>query len=432
MNTMDQTSRKASIASPISPLSDNVFNGSLPTLVAKALRDARLVADWDLVESVYRQCTEIARDEDGSYLPDPLAGYLAEALWRISANYNRHEELFISHALAVLGNIESKESLTGKLFGELYSDVRYQRFWRYAPKTVTGKRRRPTPFESLVETARRLRDANSLQDVLAGTATSGILGGSTSYGRFFNVCAQHDDTAASDLDFMIVLPDFAELPDTAREVGKLCAASSASVAALAERATIFIERGFDDDHTIFSHKLPLWQEREDPVMAWARLPGSYLLSLHFLSQPVLDYLLVADATRLNSDQAGWKRSVNDYREHAVVRMDHLRSFSGRHQPQPLPARDVDGGFLRRSRVYSFDANDQYYPGMFQNLFLPRFDWRWDNLNVARQLDAFKWKIAARFRYERRMRPHEYLRVSLAHNRAEVFAPHVIEMIDTQF
>jgi hypothetical protein len=406
-----------------------IFQSALPKRISDVLNDAYACSDWELVESVYRQCSEIANDAGGAYMPDKLVSFLAEALWRVSSSYFNREETFILHALAVLGMVEGQETLTSQVLRDLYRDERYERFARYAPR-APGKRRRPKPFESLIETARRLRDANALADACSTTETTGILGGSASYGRFFNVCGSHDGRQASDLDFMIVLPEYADLDDTVEAIRHLGAASPKSLDNLARRAAIFNSNGLDDSRTIFSHKLDLWLHKEDPVMAWAGLPGTYNLSLHFLSRSVLDYLLVEDSTKLMADRAGHHRTVNDYREKAVSREDHQRSFSGRNQRLPLPTEDVEGGVIRKSRVFVIDLEDRYYPGMFQNMLLPRFDYRWDDARIERQLQVFKWKIIERIRYERRMRPHEFLRVSLAHTRSEVFAPHVLDMIDT--
>jgi hypothetical protein len=187
----------------------------------------------------------------------------------------------------------------------------------------------------------------------------------------------------------------------------------------------------NDRRTIFSQKLVMWERAAgDPLMAWANVSPMYLLSLHFMSLPVIDWLLAADATRLNRDETGSTRLVGDYREQSVKRTDHQRSFSGRNQRFDLQVDEVDGGYLRRSRAYLIDGDDQYYPGMFQNLIFPRFERRWDDLEIEGRLATFKWKMIQRLRYERRVRPNEFLRLSLSHTRNEVFAPHVRHSIDT--
>jgi hypothetical protein len=260
--------------------------------------------------------------------------------------------------------------------------------------------------------------------------TAGILGGSTSYGRFYNVHGNRTGES-SDLDIVIVLNDFTQLRDIADRLDLLSGLSKNSLELFRERSEIFINAGLNDRRTIFSQKLIMWAHAaEDPLMSWADVSATYLLSLHFMSWPVIDWLLVADATRLNRDEAGSSRAVGDYREQSVKRQDHQRSFSGRNQRFDLEVTDVAGGYLRHSRAYFIDRNDQYYPGMFQNLILPRFERRWDDIELEGRLATFKWKMIQRLRHERRIYPHEFLRLSLSHTRSEIFAPHVRRSIDT--
>lgn len=109
---------------------------------------------------------------------------------------------------------------------------------------------------------------------------------------------------------------------------------------------------------------------------------------------------------------------------------HQRSFSGRNLRHPQPADEVPGGLLRASRAYTIDGDDErYYPGVLQNLVLPRFAQRWESVPINGRLTAFRWKAIERLRYERRLRPYELLRMSLAHTRSEMFAPHVLRSVD---
>ncbi len=67
--------------------------------------------------------------------------------------------------------------------------------------------------------------------------------------------------------------------------------------------------------------------------------------------------------------------------------------------------------------------------MFQNLILPAFDVRWGQQLFRREVESFRWKMVERLRTERRIRPNEYLRLSFAHTRSSVFAPHVVRELD---
>jgi hypothetical protein len=398
--------------------------------VADILHQACRTADWDLVQALYRQCSHIADDQGGRYMPDDLVGFLSEAMSRLASAYIGEEEELARHTIAVFGDAERRKAFNKSLFRSLYHDERFDRFAPYQEDSSISGRRRPCPSEAVVETCRRLRDANAIRTVLRGAGTAGILGGSASYGRFYNVHGNRTGES-SDLDIVVVLNDFTQLRDVAERLELLSGLSKESLDQFRERSRIFVNEGLNDRQTIFSQKLTMWAHAvDDPLMVWANLQATYLLSLHFMSLPVIDWLLVADATKLSRDETGSTRLVGDYREQSAKRQDHQRSFSGRNQRFDLEVDGVDGGFLRRSRVYLIDRNDQYYPGMFQNLILPRFERRWDDLDIEGRLATFKWKMIERLRYERRIRPHEFLRLSLSHTRNEVFAPHVRNSIDT--
>ncbi|MGH3613809.1 MAG: hypothetical protein ACRDRK_14700 [Pseudonocardia sp.] len=407
-----------------------VFAGEQQVSVVMA--QARATADWDLVEGVYRQCVDIAEDPHGTSMPRDVAGFLAETFGRISANYYGREDELVLHALGILGNIDRFETISAALFQRLYLDRRFDRFSRYS--AGGAPLRRPRPFESLVETARRFRDLNTVQRGLAGVPSTGILGGSLNYGRFFTVRGPWEQDTPSDVDVMVVLPDFGHLDAAAVGLRTVAVASSDDVRALADRARAFATQELDDGRTVFSHPVRMWAHHDDPLMAWAPNPGEYRLHLTFASLAVLDWILVADTAKLNGDSAGHSRSVREYSPHDTGAEDHQRSFSGRNLRLRREIQPVAGGVLRASRVYTIDADSgRYYPGVLQNLVLPRFSQRWGSGSVVPirgRFEAFRWKIIERLRYERRLRPYEMLRMSLAHTRWEMFAPHVLRAVDS--
>jgi hypothetical protein len=406
---------------------------ALPLEVPPVLALARGSADWDLVEGVYRQCVDVAEDPHGTSIPRAVAGFLAEAFGRISANYYGREDELIRHALAILGNIDRSETISAELFRRLYHDPRFDRFARYAGGSTPI--RRPRPFEALVETTRRFRDLNHLERCLHGLPTSAVLGGSLNYGRFFTVRGATPHESASDVDLLLVLPGFDPLHSVASGLRSLPGASADDVRALSERAEVFVAEGLDDDRTVFSHSIRMWERQDDPLVEWASNSSEYRLDLSIVSLTVLDRLLVADTAKLNGTSAGHGRSVREYRpRNGVTSEDHLRSFSGRNLRLAQDLEPAPGGVLRTSQVYAIEAESgRYYPGVLQNLVLPRFSRRWqsrDAVSLHGRMEAFRWKLIERLRYERRLRPYEMLRMSLAHTRWEMFAPHVLSAVDS--
>lgn len=408
--------------------------GSAPPFMAESLWTSDIVqaahhrADWELVRGVYEQCAAIADDRDARFMPDDLVGYLAEAFGRVAANYHGDEERFVLHAFAVLANGMGVEELTPALFETLYREERFDRFKQYGITDADeSTRRRPRPFETLVETSRRFRDVNAIAALL-GPTTSGILGGSTSYGRFFNVAGRSGLTESSDLDLLVIVQRFEALGDVLERLEAVDGLSVHELEWAARRAEIFARQEWDDRRTIFSHKVSMWSEERDPLLAWGKEDGTYAVSIHVLSRAVLDQLLVSDVPKLHENDAGASRSIRDYRERPSGPYDIQRSFSGKYRRVDTMSREVDQGFLRRSGVFAIN-DGRYFPGMFQNLIFPRFGVRWDHLGVRGTLEAFRYKLIERLRYERTQRPYEMLRLSLAHTRTEVFAPNVLERID---
>ncbi|MHA7957309.1 hypothetical protein ACX9I7_06075 [Streptomyces sp. L500] len=405
----------------------------MASTIERTARTAKERVDWDLVLNAYLQCTDFVRDE-GAYLPDIAASFLAEAMTRLSSNYDSQEEQLISDTLAVWGSAEGRMGRPTDVFSELYWDDRFQAIPPYAASKQTGWRRRPTPFESVVETARRLRDLEEIGKCLSSQQTAGILGGSVSYGGFFNVTGAAHGSRPSDSDVLIVIPGFDKLPLLSSGIGHLKGAQEASVSQFSDRTKSFLRaRNYPDEHVIFSGKIDMWEDMEDPVLEGTGIPGTYQSSLHVITPPGLSYLLISDARSLSWESSGPSRLIRDYREQQPTREDHQRNFSGKNIRLPISVESAPGGYMRQSHAYFIDNQDRYYPGMFQNLLLPHFHLHWNTIGdpIHRKLESFHWKIIERLRYERRVRPYELLLISLSHTRSQVFAPHITWTADSE-
>jgi len=400
--------------------------------IADVLKDAHATADWHLAAGVYRQCIKIADDDDTIVIPDAVLSFLAEAIDRVSVHYFGKEKEFVLHALAVFGDVEKAERISQSLFHRLYEDNRFDRFTQYAVgPSSTMKKRRPRPFEAIVETARRLGDVCSIRRTLEDLPVYVTLGGSASYGRFLYVRGHAGHTAGSDVDLIFVVPHYDALNEVVERLVNFHDADDSSVQSLVRRANVFKNENLDDSRTIFSHKIPIKDNEPNSIMTWASNRGSYILDLRIMSVAVLDWLLVDDSTTLTASSSGHSRLIRDYSEHGSYTESNYRSFSGRNIRSGIDETEVDAGFLRTSRAYLIDDEDRYYPGMHQNLFLPLSARHWGNLSITDKLDAFRWKIVERLRYERRLQPYELLKISLSHANSENFVPHVLRSVDSR-
>jgi hypothetical protein len=384
-------------------------------------------ADWDRVAAVYGQCIASARDEPG-YLPPILAGFLAEVTARVSASYYDAEDDFVEDFLHV---VVDREEMGG---GEtnvraLYRDARLHRLQAYSPTQPPGARRRPCPVEAVVETARRLRDLNTIEHTLRSAVMGAILGGSVSYGRFYNVMGATDGKS-SDIDMLLVLENWESLPALAAAAEALPGANLSDIERLQTRASTFsaeIAPGLP--RVVFSAKVDLWQNVSDRITEPFDVDGRYALSMHVVTRDVFGDLILERAPRIATETLGESQLIHDFRESQPARQDHQRSFGGENLRLDLHTDVAGSSFLRESHIYVIDDEESYHPGMFQNLILPQFDCRWGPTGFRRAVEAFRWKMVERLRYERKVRPHEFLRLSLAHTRSEVFAPHTVRSVD---
>ncbi|MBQ1061969.1 hypothetical protein AB0F90_08985 [Micromonospora chalcea] len=381
--------------------------------IADAVREANGAADWKLPRELYRQVIAMLPELP----PDELLGALAEALAGLMPSYAGKIGLLASHTLAVMAGAEGAELLDDALFLRLYHDERFTRAGELG-------RRRPPPLQAVVETCRRLRDAELLSDLLRGAGSSAVVCGSVDYGAFYNVCT------ASDLDLVVVVDGTSTLATIADRLALLPGVADADVARFAERARIFAGR-YDDGNTSFSHKLTVRADGSpDPLLPIDGPLPRYRISLHVLTRPLLRYVLVDPVTRLTADDAGTARTMRDYREITTGRRDVHRTFAGRQHARDAIVEPAEDGHLRTTSIYVIDETDAYCLGFVQSLLLTaRPEPLWDDLGIRSELGAFRHKLRERLRMERALHPYKMMLLSLAHVRRPVLGPHVVRSLD---
>lgn len=407
-------------------LHDGVDARGLATVqIADLLPIAEGYADWRPVRALYGQMVSVADNPDRS-IPVELAEAFAEAVATANLSYTAKEAQFCRHVLAILADIDGHEQITAKLYEKYYTDERFQ-------PIVTARRRRARPFEAIVETCRRRRDARSLRTACRDSRTSGLLIGSAGYGGFFNVRGRSPDQPASDLDFIVVNESADALDEIATALAALPGIASQDIDSFRHRARIFA-RLRDQDTTVFSHKVQLWaDDGVDDLLPGPAASSGYLLSMHVMSRAVLNYTLVGSTPRLLRETAGARRTLKDFREAPAGRWDDLYDFAGRRYRSSLESTEVEGGgVLRQPKVYYIDALDCYFPGFYQTMLFPEPDLQWDELDVRPAIAEFQRKISERIRFEAHRRGHAMLRPSFAHVRRDVFAPGVIRRLDAGY
>jgi len=386
-------------------------------------------ADWRLVDELYRQVSTILSDrEKENSLPDMLPASLAARLGRVLASYSDAEEAFLWDVFERWSGVDRHSGPPDDRFRQLYFEKRLDRFPPYRPPS--GERRRPKPFEAVVETCRRLRDLNEIRNALEPLGTAGALGGSLSYGRFFNVCGAALSGKSSDTDLLVVISTYKQLSKLGKALENIRGLEPDSIKLFCARAALFDSVTRGHRYRVFSQKMHFWKKRNDPLLSSFQLPGHYDLSIHVLSRRDFDYVTLADFSLRDSTPRRYVRVNFDYRDSPTDRKDNQRSFSGIDLTEKREIRQVEGGYLSKVTVCRIEQ-ERYYPGLHQNLILPQFELRWETAEQRIQLPllAFKWKIIERLREERRQRPFEIQLLSQSHTRSSVFSPHVARRVD---
>ncbi|MGI0015024.1 MAG: hypothetical protein ACREBU_16520 [Nitrososphaera sp.] len=362
-------------------------------------------------------------------MPDAVVSSMAEGLARVFAHYDGQERQFMEDLLHIWCQIDRFGNSSAERFRRLYRDERLDRFPAYKPDQG---RPRPKPFEASIETCRRLMDLNRVRDALAPLQTGGILGGSVSYGRFFNTCGA-TTREASDTDLLLVIPDYDVLTKVAAALNSVKGLDKESLEVFRRRTKSFNSARKFYRRCILSHKLKFWEDRKDPYLSQYQIPGNYLLSLHIFSQRDFEYMIVKDKPILEAGPRDkFERAIWDYRDTLPTRPDNQLSFSGVDIGVPPKVREVTNGFLSLVRVCHIQDN-RFFPGLHQNLILPQFEIRWEAPGKRLYLPVlgFRWKILERLREEQRLRPFEVQKVSQSHTRSPVFAPHITRRADRE-
>jgi len=234
------------------------------------------------------------------------------------------------------------------------------------------------------------------------------------------------------VDLLVVLPDWEHL----KALGSLRRVSGVSTSGLDEaldRVSKFKdvrEQLHSEDLAIsFSHKLAMWSETVDPLLEDI-VASDYNLSLHIVDVKTFSQIILEDVPIFQaSTKDFFHNKIYDYRTEEPGTHTQ-RSFDGRARSPHIEVESVEGGFIT-AREACFIEDDRYFPGFHQNLILPKYEIRWedDQYPLEFRLDAFRWKLIERLRYEKTKQPFSHLRLSLSHTRSFDFAPHVIRKVD---
>src|SRR5690349_15404872 len=205
-----------------------------------SLKNAKNSSHLPSVKQLYGQFTSLLNNK-GTRIPPEVAGALATSLGRVLAFYEDNEGAFVTDLCDLWSQIDRLTGSDSEKFRRLYFDPRLDSHPEYKFPPDSGVRRRPRPFESAVETTRRLIDLNKLRNAFAELQTAAILGGSASYGRFYNVAgaAKEFGSKSSDTDVLLVLQNYDHLPQVAKSLKAVAGVSQKGLRELLDRVDLF-------------------------------------------------------------------------------------------------------------------------------------------------------------------------------------------------
>lgn len=404
----------------------NLLNKSLGLSNVSTMDSIQSIRDpWNRIEVLTEQCLRLANAKE-PYVPLQIPDMMSWLLSRLSNSYFGDEAAFAASAFKKFSKAAHKVKSRELSYKDIYS------LTFYPDKKNLGDRRAPGFAEATLETIRRLRDMREIENVLSKSSVGGIVGGSMSYGKFLNVKGGED---ASDLDILLVVDSWNNVPDVLLDLKKLPFTSDKDIEYMTRRIGSMLSEWKHEKEIVFSGKISFWAEEKDPMLGIFELNVSpkYQLSLHFMSREGADIMLLKNIQNIVTTDNLESEQFLDYRESEPKRPDFQRTFTGESLGIEIPFEErVDGDVVSyvRSTSSFVVENGHFYPGMLQGLVLPAFDIMWGDSKFRRLVASFRWKLIERLRYEKNAFPNNTLRLSFAHTRSDVFANHVKKAIDS--
>jgi hypothetical protein len=230
-------------------------------------------------------------------------------------------------------------------------------FRQTRPKQL--KKRQPDILESVLETLKRFEIMERLETVFEKPCHGMIIGGSLSYGPFYNIRSRKDDSGSSDIDAIFVLAPNSNDKDWEGFLNCPYFSESDKQKFIA-RKNIFLKSLLPKgEAVILSQKF--------------HLKGTdYEISLHLFTDESFNSLLDANITKeVESDDK--VVTMKDYKSepfpHAVCPQTN---FDGATYNYVVPEqRNTDKGVITELPAYIIDKH-RFHPGVYQNIILPNF------------------------------------------------------------
>lgn len=271
-------------------------------------------------------------------------------------------------------------------------------------------KREPSFPESIDGTLERFAYIERLVPVFRNQVQSIIVGGSMSYGPFYNIRKNLDETGSSDVDAIFVVNDSFFDDDGWDVFGSS-------------------EQFFDEDKQTFHERRKKFgelylQDKADVMSQRFEVPHhDFNMSAHFFTPEIFEKMC---GSRLREDLQGSQDRVSTLRDFKARKFEHKDcnqlNFFGESFPYTVPEQmPVEGGYI--TELPSYYIKDQHlYPGIYQNLISPEFLVFYDNTGeVGKIVSDFHDILQERLRIECQLDKKKGSIVQ-SHFRNQFFAP----------
>lgn len=328
-------------------------------------------ANWQLL---FREFIELARIRHGDIFQELLikswASRLLEKAYRLSYQEGRGALEFADDVANVLRGVSN---LPG--------------YFMNSGQVIAGKRQ-PSFLESAEATLERLALVEQLPQVLEKEVSAIIVGGSLSYGPFYNVRRNMDIHGGSDIDLICILRH-------QQETKTWKGLRQTELLALRDREE-FIARA--------AYFINLQRERVADIMSqrFRAEQNDFTVSAHFIPP---EFFSRMNDKELNIDLTRNEDILFPVRDYKAARFEHeackQQAFDGETYAYEVPTQmKTEKGYISTLLGYAIRGG-KYFPGIYQNLISPEFSVFYDATGTTQQVvDKFRGLVKERLNQER--------------------------------
>ena len=271
-------------------------------------------------------------------------------------------------------------------------------------------KRQPSFFESIEGTLERFTYIEKLPEIFRKKVEGIIVGGSMSYGPFFNIRQNLDSTGSSDIDAIFVVKGDFFNNDEWELFDQSDLFVESDKAMFHERRKKFSEFYLSDQVDVFSQRFDVPNH-------------DFNMSTHFFTYDRFQNMCGGDFI---DDLNATGNKVKTLRDYKAKRFEHATcnqlNFFGEVFPYTVPDQvQVSKGFV--AEIPSYVIQDgKLYPGLYQNLISPEFLVFYDNTGAINEMvEIFRDSIGDRITRESHMHSQKGS-LKRSHFRNQFFAP----------